>query len=325
MNKHFAINDTVFSVQIKPFAQTLAEHGLDLKRAKTTCLQINTGLVCNQSCAHCHLEAGPFRRESMDLTTARQVIDYASKNRFEIIDITGGAPELNPHIAMLVAGLGRYTPRLMFRSNLSALNNGQNDDFMTLLRDNRAVIVASLPSLNQGQTDSQRGNRVFARSIETLQKLNSLGYGKDGSKLELDLVSNPTGAFLPPSQEQATKRYRETLHRKWGVTFSNLYCFANVPLGRFRKWLKESGNFESYQEKLVAAFNPCAAGGVMCKSLISVSWDGYLYDCDFNLAAGLHMNRRKTHISDMQGMPLPGTPITFADHCYACIAGTGFT
>ncbi len=325
MNKHIATDDTVFSAQIKPFARILAEHGLDFKRAKTTCLQINTGLVCNQSCAHCHLEAGPFRGESMDLTTARQVIDYASKNRFEIIDITGGAPELNPHIAMLIAGLGRYTPRLMFRSNLSALNNGQNDDLMALLRDNRAVIVASLPSLNQSQTDSQRGNRVFAGSIEALQKLNSLGYGKDGSKLELDLVSNPTGAFLPPSQEQAAKRYRQTLHRKWGVTFNNFYCFANVPLGRFSKWLKKSGNLDSYLEQLAVAFNPCAAGGVMCKSLISVSWDGSLYDCDFNLAAGLPMNRRKTHISDMQGRPLPGTPINFGDHCYACMAGTGFT
>jgi radical SAM/Cys-rich protein len=185
--------------------------------------------------------------------------------------------------------------------------------------------VASLPSLNQAQTDSQRGSRVFERSIETLQKLNSLGYGKNGNKLQLDLVSNPAGAFLPPSQEQAAKRYRQTLHQKWGITFNNFYCFANVPLGRFRKWLKESGNFEPYLERLAAAFNPCASGGVMCKSLISVSWDGYLYDCDFNLAVGLPMNRRKTHISEMQGIPLPGTSIAFADHCYTCMAGSGFT
>ncbi len=305
--------------------QALAGHGLEIRREETSTLQINTGHVCNQSCAHCHLEAGPRRRESMDLITAQQVIDYASRNRFETVDITGGAPELNPHIGMLISELGKHAQRLMFRSNLSALNNGQNDHLMDLLRDNRAVIVASLPSLNQGQTDSQRGDRVFTRSIEALRKLNSQGYGKNGSKLQLDLVSNPTGAFLPLSQEQVAKRYRQALHEKWGVGFNNLYCFANVPLGRFRKWLKISGNLEPYLERLAAAFNPCAAGGVMCKTLMSVSWDGYLYDCDFNLAAGLPMNRRKTHITDMQGTPLPGTPIALADHCYTCMAGSGFT
>lgn len=325
MNTADSTNQQLPSRNHKPMSQILAGHGLDLTREKTTFLQINTGLVCNLSCAHCHLEAGPHRLESMDLTTANQVIDYASKNSFETIDITGGAPELNPNISTLIAELGKYTKRLMFRSNLSALNNGQNDRLMGLLRDNQAVIVASLPSLNQGQTDSQRGNHVFTRSIEALQRLNSLDYGKYGSDLVLDLVSNPTGAFLPPPQGQAMERYRQTLHRKWGVTFNNLYCFANVPLGRFRKWLKISGNLDPYLELLASAFNPCAAGGVMCKSLISVSWDGYLYDCDFNLAAGLSMNRRKTHITDMQGKPLPGTPIALADHCYTCMAGTGFT
>jgi radical SAM/Cys-rich protein len=325
MNTADFTNQQISSRNLKPMGQVLAELGLDLKREKTTFLQINTGLACNQSCAHCHLEAGPHRRESMDLTTAGQVIDYASKNRFETIDITGGAPELNPHISMLIAELGKYAQRLMFRSNLSALNNGQNNKLMELLRDNRVVIVASLPSLNQAQTDSQRGSRVFERSIEALQKLNSLGYGKNGNKLQLDLVSNPAGAFLPPSQEQAAKRYRQTLHRKWGITFNNFYCFANVPLGRFRNWLKKSINLDSYMDLLAASFNPCAAGGVMCKNLISISWDGYLYDCDFNLAAGLPMNRRKTHITDMQGTPLPGTPIALADHCYTCMAGSGFT
>jgi len=325
MNKHFATDDTVFSGQIKPFAQTLAGHGLEIRREETSTLQINTGLVCNQSCAHCHLDAGPHRPESMDLITAEQVIDYASRNRFETIDITGGAPELNPHISMLVSELRKHTSRLLFRSNLSALNNGQNDDLMGLLQKNRVVIVSSFPSINQSQSDVQRGEGVFVKSIDALQRLNSLGYGSAENGLELDLVSNPAGAFLPPSQEQAAKRFRQTLQRKWDITFNNLYCFANVPLGRFRKWLKYSGNLNPYLEHLISAFNPCSAGGVMCKSLISVSWDGYLYDCDFNLAAGLPMNRRKTHISEMQGKPLPDTSIALADHCYTCMAGTGFT
>ncbi len=325
MNKNDNVNSENSPDKLKPIGQVLAGHGLELKKEETTTLQINTGLVCNQTCVHCHLEAGPHRRESMDLATARQIIDYASKNRFEIIDITGGAPELNPNTSLLITELGENTPRLLFRSNLSALNNGNNDVLMDLLKNNYAVIVASLPSLNRDQTDSQRGNQVFAASIEALQRLNRLGYGKNGSKLELDLVSNPAGAFLPPPQEQSARRFRQSLHEKWGVTFNNLYCFANVPLGRFRKWLEKSGNKDSYLERLASAFNTCAAAGVMCKNLISVSWDGYIYDCDFNLAAGLPMNRSKLHITEMQGLPVPGTPISLADHCYTCMAGSGFT
>jgi radical SAM/Cys-rich protein len=325
MNKVIETQNTAFPGDIKPFTHILAEHGLELRRGKTTTLQINTGLLCNQTCAHCHLDAGPHRPESMDAVTAGHVIDYATENRFETIDITGGSPELNPHISMLVSELRKHTPRLLFRSNLSALNNGRNDDLMGLLQKNRVVIVSSFPSINQSQSDVQRGEGVFVKSIDALQRLNSLGYGSAEKGLELNLVSNPTGAFLPPSQDQTATWFRQTLRRKWGITFTNLYCFANVPLGRFRKWLKNSGNLNPYLERLVSAFNPCAGRGIMCKSLISVSWDGYLYDCDFNLAAGLPMNRRKTHITDMQGTPLPGTPIALADHCYTCMAGTGFT
>jgi radical SAM/Cys-rich protein len=187
------------------------------------------------------------------------------------------------------------------------------------------VIVASFPSLNLTQADSQRGEGIFDKSIEVLKELNAMGYGCNESGLELNLVANPTGAFLPPNQEQTEKRYRQVLKTRWGVRFNHLFNFANVPLGRFRRWLIETGNFESYIHKLISNFNACAVEGLMCRTLISVSWDGYLYDCDFNLCRGLYFNGRKIHVSEMSGPPEPGTPVITADHCYTCTAGSGFT
>ncbi len=213
----------------------------------------------------------------------------------------------------------------MLRSNLTALADGDRDHLIEECRDHRVVIVASFPSLNQAQTDSQRGRGVFQESIAVLRKLNSLGYGQAGSDLELNLVSNPTGAFLPPPQEQAIKRFCQVLEMKWGIVFNNLFSFANVPLGRFRQWLERSGNLENYLQKLASSFNPCAIEGLMCRSLISVSWDGYVYDCDFNQVIGLHAGGKKTHISTLTELPAPGEPIAVSDHCYTCTAGAGFT
>ncbi len=310
---------------LEPFRQTLLRHGLSLNRGNTTTLQINVGLLCNQLCRHCHLSAGPGRKENMDSETADAVIAYAERGRFETIDITGGAPELNPNITKLVEKLSPHAGRLMFRSNLSALNNGKRDDLMGLLKAGQVVIIASFPSLNEAQADSQRGNGVFRKSIDTLRRLNSLGYGHPGTGLELNLVCNPTGAFLPGPQDQITKRFREVLMSKWEIVFNDLFAFANVPLGRFRNWLEEKGNLESYLGRLASGFNACAVDGLMCRNMVSVSWDGYLYDCDFNLAKGLHMGKRKTHVSDMAGPPQAGSPIAVADHCYTCTAGAGFT
>ncbi len=187
------------------------------------------------------------------------------------------------------------------------------------------VIVASFPSLNELQTDSQRGDGMFKVCINALKKLNVLGYGREGSGLELNLVSNPTGAFLPPSQSETEKRFRQVLDNIWGVVFNNLFNFANVPLGRFRQWLIKSGNFDKYIQKLFSSFNPCAVDNVMCRTLVSVSWDGYLYDCDFNLAKGLFMGGLKLHVSEMAGPPEKDSHIATADHCYTCTAGAGFT
>lgn len=309
---------------VLPFNATLAEHGLKLVRNNTHTLQINLGFLCNQTCHHCHLNAGPDRKENMDSRTVNEVVSYAEKSGFETVDITGGAPELNPHLPDLIEKISPFAKRIMLRSNLSALNSRLNY-LKDMLRSHQVVVVASFPSLNVTQTDSQRGDGAFKQSIGVLKKLNDLGYGFNGAGLELNLVSNPTGAFLPPSQEQTEKRYHQILENRWGIRFNKLYNFANVPLGRFRQWLVRSNNFEQYMQKLCSSFNPCAVENLMCRTLVSVSWDGYLYDCDFNLARGLFMGGRKIHISEMDGPPKSGDYIATAEHCYTCTAGSGFT
>ena len=313
------------AVTVEPFRQTLSRHGLRLERGQTTTLQINVGLFCNQTCRHCHLNAGPGRKENMDLETADQVVDYVQRSSFEIIDITGGAPELNPNLVYLIKRLFPLAPRIMVRTNLSALNDGKRDYLFGIFKEYKVVVVASFPSINEAQADSQRGSGIFQKSISALKRLNAEGYGEEGSDLELNLVSNPTGAFLPSSQTEADKRFRKVLKQKWGISFNNLFNFANVPLGRFRQWLAQSGNLEKYLEKLASGFNPCAIEGLMCRNIVSVAWDGYLFDCDFNLARGLYLGGRRIHVSKMPGPPAEGMPIAVADHCYTCTAGSGFT
>jgi radical SAM/Cys-rich protein len=312
-------------VHTVPFSVTLSKHGLKLNRERTHTFQVNVGFLCNHTCRHCHLNAGPNRKENMEPGIIEEVISYAKRSRFKTIDITGGAPELNPNIDMLIERMVPLAPRVMLRSNLSALNDGNRDHLMDLLKFHRVVVVASFPSLNELQSDAQRGKGIFQISIDALQTLNAMGYGQDGSGLELNLVSNPTGAFLPPSQPETEKRFRQVLLKKWGIVFNHLYNFANVPLGGFRRWLVASGNFQNYMDKLYSSFNPCAVEGLMCRTLVSVSWDGYLYDCDFNLARGLFMGGQKIHISEMAGPPENDSHIATADHCYTCTAGAGFT
>jgi radical SAM/Cys-rich protein len=310
---------------VEPFGLTLARNGLELTRGQTTTLQVNVGLLCNQACRHCHLEAGPDRREVMDAATADDVASFARRTHFAAIDITGGAPELNEDLTDILESLSPLTPRIMLRSNLTALDHGSRERLIEVCLKHRVVIVASFPSLQEAQAESQRGQGIFQKSVAALQRLNARGYGQVESSLELNLVSNPTGAFLASSQAQTENRFRLALEKKWGIVFNNLFTFSNVPLGRFRQWLQRSGNFEGYMQRLVAAFNPCAVAGLMCRTLVSVAWDGYLYDCDFNLAKGIFMAGRKTHINELPGPPDPGTPIACSDHCYACTAGQGFT
>lgn len=307
------------------FQQTLLQHGLELTRAETTTLQVNVGLACDLACRHCHLEAGPARTELMSAETVEAVIACAERIRFATIDITGGAPELLPQLPCLLERLAPLTSRLIVRTNLTALARPESAALPDLYRRHRVVIVASLPAVNASQSESQRGSGTWETSMAVLRRLNGIGYGTKGSGLELDLVANPAGAFLPAGQAQTERRFHQDLQRRYGISFSNLYTFANVPLGRFRGWLEQSGNLEGYLQKLAESFTPCTLPGLMCRSLISVDWNGFLFDCDFNLAVGLHHGTHKRHISQLAALPAAGTPIPVGDHCYSCTAGSGFT
>ncbi|WP_337833283.1 arsenosugar biosynthesis radical SAM (seleno)protein ArsS [Geoanaerobacter pelophilus] len=318
-------SDSVGCSGIRPFSSCLANHGLVLTRDNATTLQINVGLNCNLSCRHCHHSAGPGRTETMSRETMAAVTAYAARVPFAAIDVTGGAPELVPGIADFLAELATVSQRLMFRTNLVALHDHGGDELVRHCAALKVALFASLPSINEGQADGQRGSGVFATSVAMLRRLNEAGYGIQGSGLELNLAANPAGAFLPTGQQAAERRFRQELTRRYGVEFTNLVTFANVPLGRFRDWLETSGNLAGYLEKLAAGFNPCTVAGLMCRSQAVIDWRGYLFDCDFNLAAGLPLGGRPIHVSELSGPPPAGLAVPTGDYCYACTAGAGFT
>ncbi len=307
------------------FSDRLAEQQLKLTRDQISTLQINTGLLCDLCCRHCHLSAGPKRPEVMGRETMDQVLAHVRSNRYQCIDITGGAPELVPDLPYLLESLAELTPRLMLRTNLTALGRPDKAHLLDLFKRLRVILVASFPATNAAQLEAQRGQGTLDPALAMLKKLNEIGYGMAGSGLQLDLVANPSGAFLPTGQEQAEKKFKRDLARKWGLEFNQLYVFANMPLGRFLSWLQQSENLQAYMEKLAAGFNPCTLDGLMCRSLLSVNWDGYLYDCDFNLAAGIPLVGKATHISELNKHPERGQAIAVGEHCYACTAGSGFT
>lgn len=311
--------------QDNAFQQTLDRHGMTLCRDRVQTLQVNVGRLCDLTCKHCHVEAGPARTEVMGRDTMQAVIDFADRHRFEVIDITGGAPELVPEIAFLLRGLAPLTGKLMLRTNLTALSIPERAPLLELLLELNVTLVASFPSTSPSQADGQRGKGVTDVAVAMLQRLNELGYGRPDSGLELHLVSNPTGAFLPADQAAAEQKFKADAQRKWGVVFNALYTFANMPLGRFRSWLERSGNLGGYMETLEKGFNPCTVNGLMCRSLLSVDWDGLLYDCDLNLAAGIPLGGKPLHVSECQEPPPEGSPIATGDHCFACTAGSGFT
>jgi radical SAM/Cys-rich protein len=307
------------------FAAALARHGLELRRGETRTLQINVGYRCDLSCRHCHLSAGPQRHEMMSRATMAEVLAYARRGAFQAADVTGGAPELVPDLDYLLTGLAQLVPRVTLRTNLTALEEVERAPLLDLCRRLRITLVASFPAVNAGQFEAQRGEGVWPRSVARLRHLNALGYGLPESGLELHLAANPGGAFLPPGQAAAERQFRRALAERLGLSFNHLFIFANVPLGRFRSWLQASGNEAAYLAKLAAAFNPQAVAGLMCRSQLSVAWDGTLYDCDFNQAAGLPWGGVRRHVADLSGPPAPGAPVATGVHCFACTAGAGFT
>ncbi len=308
-----------------PFETRLDQAALfPLRATRMTVFQINVGKLCNQTCKHCHVNAGPDRTESMSRKTAELCIQALAKTDIPTVDITGGAPELNPNFRWLVEqahGLGRH---VMDRCNLSVLLIPSQTGLADFLATQRVEIIASLPSYRASQTDAQRGEGIFEKSIEALRRLNQLGYGQPDSGLVLNLVYNPVGAFLPPKQEAIEAQFRKELRARHGVEFTHLYTITNMPISRFLEFLVESGNYEQYMERLANAFNPTAAAGVMCRYTISVSWDGTLYDCDFNQMLDLPVNHGvPAHIRDFDPVQLNQRQIVTRNHCYGCTAGTG--
>lgn len=308
-----------------PFESNLARSGLELRRGRCHTLQVNVGLKCDLACRHCHLNAGPERSEMMSRQTMQEVVDFAGRCSFQVADITGGAPELVPDLDFLIAGLAPVVPRIMLRSNLTALAGSHREGLIDLCRRLRVTIVASLPAVTPSQVEAQRGKGVWEQSVAVLKRLNELGYGLPSSGLKLHLVANPTGAFLPQGQAAAERQFKRALAQRLGIEFNQLFVFANMPLGRFRRWLEDSGNLDGYLKTLADAFNPCTVEGLMCRSLVSVAWNGVLYDCDFNQAAELPMGGSPVHVRSLEGAPAEGSTIAVGDHCYACSAGAGFT
>jgi radical SAM/Cys-rich protein len=307
------------------FEAQLDQAGLyPLRAAGITVLQINVGKLCNQTCRHCHVDAGPDRTEIMSRETAEQCVNALAKTDIPTVDITGGAPELNPHFRWLVErvrGLGRH---VIDRCNLSVLLLPSQADLVEFLADHRVEIIASLPSYRAGQTDAQRGDGVFQKSIEALRLLNRFGYGRPDSGLVLNLVYNPVGAFLPPKQAAIEAQFKKELHTHHGIEFNRLYTITNMPISRFLEFLIESGNYEQYMTRLANAFNPAAAAGVMCRYTLSVGWDGRLYDCDFNQMLDLPVDHgAPSHIRDFDPTQLHHRRIVTRNHCYGCTAGSG--
>jgi radical SAM/Cys-rich protein len=308
-----------------PFDLRLNQAGLfPLRATGITVMQLNVGKLCNQTCRHCHVDAGPDRIESMSRETAAQCLAALAQTDIPTVDITGGAPELNPNFRWLVEqarGLGRH---VMDRCNLSVLLLPSQADLAEFLAGHRVEIVASLPSYRAGQTDAQRGDGIFEKSLEGLRLLNQLGYGRPDNGLTLNLVYNPVGAFLPPRQEAIEAQFKKELRAKHGIEFNRLYTITNMPISRFLEFLIESGNYDQYMTRLANAFNPAAAAGVMCRSTLSVGWDGRLYDCDFNQMLELPVDHgAPSHIRDFDLVQLHQRRIVTNNHCYGCTAGSG--
>lgn len=309
-----------------PFQQRLEESGLyPLKPSEIGILQINIGKMCNQTCRHCHVDAGPDRKEIMTKETMLLCLRVLSENpTFHTVDITGGAPELNPNFRWFVSEIRKLNKHVIVRCNLTILlANKKYYDLPEFYKQNNVEIISSLPFYTRDRTDRQRGNGVFEESIKALQMINAVGYGMEGSNLMLNLVYNPAGAFLPPAQQSLEKEYKQILMQQYGISFNHLFTITNMPISRYLDYLLETGNFDSYMQKLVDAYNPSAAANVMCRTTLSVGWDGYLYDCDFNQMLELKVNCSGRHLREFNHADLHNREIVVGQHCYGCSAGSG--
>ena len=330
-----ALADTQYQLQVlnqsdvltpfRGFEDRLSDHGYsEMMTRGVDVLQVNIGKLCNQSCGHCHVDAGPDRTENMSREILEQCLKIVEKHNIITVDITGGAPEMNPHFRWFIASVHKLGAKIINRCNLTIIvSNKKYNDLPQFFKDHQVHLISSLPHFSKIRTDAQRGEGAFEDSIKALKMLNQVGYGLDGSNLKLDLVFNPTGAFLPGNQHTLEQEYKRQLHRKFGLYFNQLYAITNLPVSRFLDFLIESGNYVRYMDTLIEAFNPATLDGVMCREMISVSWDGYLYDCDFNQMLDLKVNSLIQHIADFDMEVLRQRKIVMDQHCFGCTAGSG--
>ncbi len=288
-------------------------------------LQVNLGYRCNMSCKHCHVEAGPSRPEMMEMETVSDVLVLLKNSGIKTLDITGGAPELNPHFRYLIREAKKIGSHVMVRSNLTIFFEAGMNDLPEFYKEHEIELIASLPYYSADIVDRVRGDETFSKSIDALKTLNAVGFGT-ASNLKLDLVYNPQGIFLPPPQAKLEEEYRKELGSRFGISFDRLFTFANMPLGRFKQFLIAKGQYAKYMQRLEASFNEATLQGIMCRHLVSVGWNGVLYDCDFNQVAGFPLlSKYPQTVKSFDPSILANREISFGDHCYACTAGQGST
>ncbi len=318
------ILDDAESLGIQPFYSKLDQINLfPLKPTQIDIFQVNVGKMCNQVCKHCHVDAGPDRKEIMTRETMQQCLDALKGSSIKTVDLTGGAPEMNPDFRWFVEEIRKLGKEVIVRCNLTIiLANPKYHDLPEFYKKHKINVVSSLPYFTARRTDAQRGDGVFEKSIKALQMLNEVGYGMEGSDLQLDLVYNPSGAFLPGDQAGLESEFRSKLRDGYNIEFNNLFAITNLPVSRFLEYLVNSNNYQEYMEELVNAFNPSAAAGVMCRNTVSIGWDGYMYDCDFNQMLELKV-KAKNHISEFDLAELEKREIILNQHCYGCTAGAG--
>lgn len=305
------------------FRDRVEKNGTAIIKDSIICLQMNLGYACNLNCRHCHVEAGPHRKEKMSRTVLEDCLRFAGNANVKVIDITGGAPELNPHLRHLITELRKLdsVESILLRSNLAILSEPEYGDLPAFLAGNNVEIVASMPCYLPENVTSQRGAGVYDKNIEVLQKLNRIGYGTSGSRLHL--VYNPGGAFLPGPQPALETAYKQRLEEMYGISFNSLYTITNMPIGRFRNDLEQKGQLDAYLKLLTDNFNASNLEKIMCRNLISVDWQGRVYDCDFNHVLQLPIDVADNYIGNIAVGDLLGTPVKFGQHCFACTAGTG--
>lgn len=311
------------SIHMKDLGKCVREMDKALVKDKIQCLQMNMGYVCNLSCRHCHVEAGPDRQEQMSLAVVEDCLRFVENSGVTVIDITGGAPEMNPHLRHLIRGLRQVdsVESILLRSNLTILDSPEYADLPAYFMDNNVEIISSLPCYLEENVDVQRGKGVYNKSIRMLQKLNSLGYGATGPKLHL--VYNPGGNILPGPQYELEMAYKESLGERFGITFNSLYTITNAPIGRFGTDLKKQGLLDGYMNLLVDNFNPENLAKVMCRNLVNVDWQGRIYDCDFNHVLKLPIEIADNYIGNVKAEDLIGKSIKLGSHCLTCVAGAG--